>query len=90
MNSLISYFVCGKVYIRSNKEAVDYVVTKIGDLTEKILPFFDLYKIVGEKTKDFDSFKQIAQLIKSKAHLTTEGLEEIKKIKVLHGMNKRR
>jgi hypothetical protein len=88
MNSLVSYFGCGKVYIRSNKVAVDYVVTKIEDLTDKILPFFDLYKIAGEKTKDLDNFKQIAQLIKSKAHLTSEGLDQIRKIKA--GMNKGR
>ena len=88
MNSLVSYFGCGKVSIRSNKVAVDYVVTKIEDLTDKILPFFDLYKIAGEKTKDLDNFKQIAQLIKSKAHLTSEGLDQIRKIKA--GMNKGR
>jgi len=66
INSLVSYFGCGKVYIKSNKVAVDYTVTKIEDLTEKILPFFDIYKVVGEKSKDLDNFKQVAQLIKKK------------------------
>jgi len=88
MNSLVSYFGCGKVSKRSNKVAIDYIVTKIEDLTEKVLPFFEKYNIIGEKSKDFEDFKQVAELIKNKAHLTIEGLEEIKKFKM--GMNKGR
>lgn len=67
INSLVSYFGCGKVFIRSDKVAVDFVVTKIEDLTKKVIPFLD---IVGEKSKDFKNFKQVAQLIKNKVHLT--------------------
>ena len=70
MNYLVSYFGCGKVSKRSNKVAVDFTVTKTEDLTEKVIPFFDIYNIVGEKFKDFYNFKQVAQLVKNKAHLT--------------------
>lgn len=86
MKSLVSYFDCGKVFIRSNKVVVDFVVTKISDLVEKVIPFFDKYKIVGIKAENFERFKQIAALIENKAHLTSKGLEEIRKIQT--GMNK--
>jgi hypothetical protein len=88
MESLVSYLGCGKVFKRSNQACVDYKVTKISDLTEKVIPFFDKYNIVGEKSQDFEDFKQVAELIQNKVHLTFEGLEEIKKIKMR--MNKGR
>ena len=43
---------------------------------------------IGVKFKDFDDFKRGSLLMKNKAHLTPEGLEEIRKIKM--GMNKGR
>jgi hypothetical protein len=36
----------------------------------------------GSKALDFEDFCRIALLLNKKAHLTSEGLEEIKKIKV--------
>ena len=41
--------------------------------------------LVGAKLKDYEDFKKAAVLVKSKAHLTLAGLEEIKNIKA--GMN---
>ena len=51
------------------------------DITEKIIPFYKKYPIVGVKVLDFNDFGKIAEMIKDKKHLTKEGLEEIKKIK---------
>lgn len=45
-------------------------------------------KLEGVKSRDFEDFKKVAELMKKGAHLTLEGLEEIKQIKV--GMNKGR
>jgi len=42
----------------------------------------------GTKALDFADFKRAAELIENKAHLTPEGLEEIRKIKM--GMNSKR
>jgi len=88
INSLISYFGCGKMYKKSNVEAVDYKISKFSDLTEKLIPFFYKHKIIGVKYKDFNDFCLVANLMKNKAHLTSEGLEEI--IKIKNGMNKGR
>ena len=87
MRSLVDYLdCCGNVYIY--KEAVDYIVIKFTDLTEKILPFFEKYPLFGVKSKDFEDFKQVVKLMQNKAHLTEEGLNQIRQIKA--GMNKGR
>ncbi len=89
MRSLIEYFGAGKIYKYS--EAIDFRITKIEDITDKVIappPFFDKYKIIGIKSQDFSDFKRVALLIKNKAHLTEEGLDKIRKIKL--GMNKAR
>jgi hypothetical protein len=68
--------------------AVDFIVTKFEDLTDKVIPFFKKYSVTGVKSKDFLDFCSAAELIKNKAHLTKEGIEEIRKIK--SRMNKSR
>jgi len=88
MNSLVSYFGCGRYVLRKNKDFGEYVITKFSDLTEKVIPFFDKYKIIGVKALDFADFCKVHELVKNKAHLTPEGLELIEKIK--SGMNKGR
>jgi len=35
----------------------------------------------GVKAKNYENFKKVAELMKSKSHLTESGLEEIKSIK---------
>ena len=88
IQSLVSYFGCGRYKPHNNQDLGDFVITKLEDLTEKVIPFFDKYKIVGEKAKDFEDFKQVAKLMKNKGHLTYEGLDLIRKIKM--GMNRGR
>jgi hypothetical protein len=82
MKSLIDYLGCGNVSVDG---AVDYLVTKFSDLTDKVIPFFVKYPILGVKYKDFADFCKVAELMQNKAHLTTEGLNQIRQIKA--GMN---
>lgn len=86
MESFIDYFNCGS--ISKNSTWIDYTVVKQEDLIFKIIPFFDKYKIVGVKLQDYIDFKKVAELIRTKDHLTTSGLKKIKEIK--EGMNKGR
>uniref|UniRef100_UPI0022FD6BBB hypothetical protein n=1 Tax=Drechslerella dactyloides TaxID=74499 RepID=UPI0022FD6BBB len=84
INNLMKYLNCGKYYTGSNKNYGELIVEKFSDILEKIIPFFDKYSLVWKKSKDYQDFKKVA-LMKSKAHLTEEVLQEIKKIK--SGMN---
>lgn len=87
VKSFIDYFQCGHVGIR--KDGIVYFrVSKFYDIIEKIIPFFKKYPVIGEKSKDFADWCEVAELMKNRAHLTAEGLENIKKIKA--GMNRGR
>jgi hypothetical protein len=81
MKNIVSYFECGRYSLRKNKLAGDFEVTKFSDITHKIIPFFSKYSIEGVKYQDFLDFCFVAELIKNKAHLSNEGIEEIRKIK---------
>lgn len=45
MKIFILYLDCGKVYKKSNKDAVDFMVTGFSDITNKIIPFLCEYPI---------------------------------------------
>lgn len=75
-------------YTHSNRDVGDFVVTRFSDITEKIIPFFKKYQILGVKALDYADFCKAAELIQTKVHLTGHGLEEIRKIK--GGMNRGR
>ena len=84
INSFVNFF-GDRGKINQDSRTVYYVVQRLSDLTENIIPFFDKYSLQGVKVKDFEDFKKVSKLMKSRAHLTKEGLEEIRKIK--SGMN---
>lgn len=83
--NLKNYIGCGSVN-KDSENAAMFTVTKFSDITEKIIPFFDKYKIIGVKYQDYQDFKKVSQLMEKKVHLTTEGLENIRIIKA--GMNR--
>ena len=86
MENFISYLNCGSVY--TYLEEAQYMVINTEDLVEKIIPFFDKYKILGVKNLDYQNFKKVIELVKNKEHLTTEGLDKILELK--ESMNKGR
>jgi hypothetical protein len=53
MRSLVSYFGCGRYTARSNKPLGEYECSKLSDISEKIIPFFNKHPIVGIKSLDF-------------------------------------
>jgi hypothetical protein len=82
MESLVSYL-GGKV--AKSREAVDLNVIQFSVLTDKLLPLLEKYPIQGVKLQDYYDFIKVVELVKNKAHLTSEGLSLIRKIKA--GMN---
>lgn len=89
IKSMVDFFGCG-TYCKSslNRTTISYQCCKIADNCEKIIPFFEKYKIEGIKYKDFEDWCKIAKIIQTKDHLTEEGFNQINQIK--SGMNKRR
>jgi hypothetical protein len=78
---------CGKIYHlnyeRYNKwkPHVKLKVSNFKDIFEKIIPFFKKYPLQAKKKISFGIFCEVAEMIKSKKHLTAEGIEEIKFLK---------
>jgi len=85
LKKLMSYLGCGRYKQVSGYNHGEWVVQRFSDIDEKIIPFFEKFPLVGAKLKDYEDFKKAAVLVKSKAHLTSVGLEDIKNIKA--GMN---
>ena len=69
MKSLIGFLSCGNV--SKDKKVYRFRVTKFLDLTNKIIPLFKKYPILGEKSKDFEDFCKVVEIIKTKKHLGT-------------------
>jgi hypothetical protein len=79
---------CGFIKTGKKQPIVVLTVTKISDLQNIIIPFFQKNPLQGTKLQDFLDFAKAAKIVEDKAHLTSTGLERIKKIK--EGMNSKR
>ena len=88
LNNIVTYLNCGRYYKWPLRNEGQYLVTVFSDIDEKIIPLLNEYPLLGIKKEDYLDFLQIAELIKSKSHLTEEGIAKIKSIK--NNMNKRR
>lgn len=80
-------FECGRIEI-NNKGYAFFVISSFKDITEKLIPFFNKYPLIGDKNKSLEDFVTVVELMKENKHLTKNGLEKIKQIKA--GMNKGR
>lgn len=79
---LIDTLGCGRVELTLKQSAVYFVVTDFKNIFEKIIPLFDKYPIKGIKSLDYCNFKEIANLMNNKEHLTEQGLSNIHSIKL--------
>jgi hypothetical protein len=86
IRSLIQYLDCGGVTLSISH--LDFRVTKLEDILTKIIPFFEKNPVLGVKFKDYQDFIQVARLMEDGQHLTLEGFEKIRRIKL--GMNRGR
>lgn len=88
LKDIITYLNCGRYYKSPKRNEGQYLITVFSDINDKLIPFLNEYPLLGTKQYDYLDFVQIAELIKSKAHLTDEGLKKIKLIQ--SNMNKKR
>lgn len=85
LESFVDYLGCGHYYPTSNRNEGCYTVSIFSDIHDKIIPILEQHPLVGSKRQDLADFVKVANLIKSKDHLTPDGLVKIKLIK--SGMN---
>ena len=77
-----------KKYKTGKRNIIELRITRLKDLTEKVIPLFIKHQIRGLKNKDFEDFCLVVEMMNNKLHLTPRGLAKIKKIKA--GMNRGR
>jgi len=85
LDNISNYLGCGKCYCSRNE--VNLTVSTFSDIN-KIISLFNKYPLLGTKKEDYLDFCKVAELIKSKDHLTKKGIENIKNIK--NSMNGKR
>jgi LAGLIDADG endonuclease len=56
-------------------------VSNFGDISQKVIPFFQRYPLQAKKRLDFQRFCLVAELMKAKQHLTAEGVDRIRTIR---------
>jgi len=89
LESFTNVFKVGKVYKQSpTVKVMDFMITGLADIRTYVIPFFEAYPLEGAKKNDFEDFMKVAELMRAKAHLNKEGLEQIRIIK--SGMNSNR
>lgn len=71
-----------------SEKSVMLQITKISEIIDIIIPFFDKYPVFGIKSLDYADFKKVAFMVKSKEHLTQVGFNKI--LKIISNMNQRR
>ena len=79
------YFGVGAIRFSKRDQNYKYEVRSIDDLTKVIIPHFDRFPLQTTKRKDFEKFKTICRLVKSKHHLSPQYLKEI--IDLAYSMN---
>ena len=85
MEYLIKYLGSGKIYKYPNKPAIYLTIVKFSDITDTIIPFFDINPLLGVKLFDYLDWCKVVKIMADGSHLTPEGLDLIRQIK--SGMN---
>ena len=88
MLKLKDFLKCGFLKYSKNQPLVIFVVTRLSDIQNIIVPFLEKNTLQGIKYKDYLDFVQIMRMMVNKDHLTIQGLHKIKEIK--SGMNDNR
>jgi hypothetical protein len=65
-----------------------YQVGGLKDTLETRIPFFDQYPILGNKSLDYSSYREVAFLMKDNKHLTPKGLESCFEFKLSSNTNR--
>ena len=77
--ALKAHFGCGVVR-RNHGDRMAYRVRSKEHLLERIIPFFEKHQLKTRKRIDFAKFRRIVRLMGAGEHLTSEGVEEIRRI----------
>lgn len=78
---------CGNIYrleyerYQKWRPHVKLKISNFADISQKVIPFFQEHPLQAKKRYDFEKFCHVAEMIKTKRHLTPAGIEEIRALK---------
>lgn len=83
LEGLVSFFGCGYITKYKQRPISEFIVTRIEDITNIIIPFFAMHPIAGSKYSNYLDFKSASDIIKNKEHLNIDGkgLEKVLQLK---------
>jgi LAGLIDADG DNA endonuclease family protein len=79
LHALKQFFDCGLVR-RNHGDRMCWRVRKFEHIQERIIPFFDKHMLKTRKRLDYQVFRRVILKMNKGAHLTPEGIEEIRRI----------
>ena len=86
---------CGNIYQLNYKRYgwyphAKYKVSKIADLSDRIVPFFDRYPLQAKKAEVFKLFRDVVKIVHRKEHLTDKGFSRLIELRnEMRSMNKK-
>lgn len=81
IKEFISFFGCGVTYKDTNGMVTYFVVSKLSDIMNIIIPFFEKHPLQGSKLCNYLDFKTGAIILNNKEHLNSEGLVKLQNLK---------
>lgn len=93
LRTIQTFFGCGNIFINKRhdnhkKDLYRYCVRSLDDLNNKIIPFFEEYRLKTHKDKDFIIFRQVVRMMLKKEHLNVSGRKKI--LKLINKMNSKK
>jgi hypothetical protein len=88
MENIMLLLGSGSIYKYHKQSAINITIINYSDISNKIIPFFNEYPVMGVKLYDYLDWCKINNLILDGFHLTPEGINFTNNIKA--GMNKGR
>jgi len=71
------HFGCGTIRPDRSDRTLKFEVRRLDHLVERIIPFFEVNRLLSSKHRDFERFAAICRLVQARAHRTRAGLREI-------------
>jgi hypothetical protein len=74
---IMNFFHGGSIRFSKNDQTWKYETRNIEHINSQIIPYFESFSLRTSKKNDFLKFKRVCSLIKSKHHLSIDGIKEI-------------
>ena len=79
LHAIKSFFGCGVVRI-NHGDRMAYRVRSQAHLRTRIIPFFDKHPLQSKKRADYEKFRRVVLMMESGEHLSSSGVDEIRRI----------